>query len=154
MAVAVLGPVAVLVAGCGGDGDDKADGKPPTSAVAETEVTAPPTTTGESIIGSTITTVAPSTTVTVPVGLPTDGLGIPAAGQLTLGPSSSLANSITVRGVALEQVVAYVREQLAALGWAVNADLTFAGPGAVGQATVAEVGEDVEIQLLLSGAPQ
>lgn len=156
-----LAAVAVLVgvAGCGGDDEDKADGKPAASAVAETVVTAAPTastagTTGESIIGSTITTLVPTTTVTIPVGLPTTGLGIPAAGQLVLGPSSSLSNAITVRGVPLEEVVTYVREQLAALGWTVNADLTFTGPGAAGQATVAQVGDDVEIQLLLSGAAQ
>lgn len=145
------------LAGCGDDGPaDKADEKPATTvtpATPETEVTV---TVGESIIGSTVTTattVPPSTTVTVPVGLPSD-LGIPGAGNLTLGPSSSLSNGITVRGVPIEEVVAYVRAELANLGWTVNPDLTFFGPGAVGQATVAQVGDDVEIRIVLSGPPQ
>lgn len=146
-----LAAAALLVACGGGDGAaGTADEKPAASASPATVVSLPPTSTRESIIGSTVTTLPPSTTVTVRVGLP-DGLGIPGAGMLTLGSSSTLSHGLTVRGVPVDEVVAFVRDDLAALGWTVFPDLTFAGPGAVGRATVAQVGEDVEIQLLLSG---
>ena len=155
MAVVAVAALGALVAGCGDDGSDKADDKPATTTVvvAETLITS---STGESIVGVTVTTVTATTApppTTLPVGLPAD-LGIPPAGGIALGPSSSLSNAITVRGVPLAEVIAFVRQKLAELGWAVNPDLTFVGPGAVGQATVAQVGDDVEIQLVLSGAPQ
>lgn len=112
-----------------------------------------PTTTAESIIGGTTpdqTTSASPTTE--PVGLPSS-LGIPPATTLTLGGGSSLSSTITVRGVALDEVIDFVRAELAALGWAVQDDLTFAGPGAVGQATVTDDGGVVEIRVVLSAPP-
>jgi hypothetical protein len=155
--VAVVAIGVLAAAACGDDGPaDKADQKPATTvgaAVAETVVTV-----GESVVGSTVATTTattqppPATTVTVPVGLPND-LGIPGGANLSLGPSSSLSKSITVRGVPVEEVVAYVRDALAAIGWTVNPDLTFFGPGAVGQATVGQVGDDVEIHIVITGPP-
>jgi hypothetical protein len=155
VSIVAIAMLALATSACGDDGPaDKADEKPATTIVTpETEATV-----GESVVGSTVPTTTsttvppPATTVTVPVGLPTD-LGIPGAGNLSLGASSSLSSGITVRGVPLEEVVAYVRAELAALGWTVNPDLTFFGPGAVGQATVGQVGDDVEIQIVITGPP-
>ncbi len=138
---------AFLLAACsGGSAESKDDDDKPTTTVDV------PTTTRESIIGDTVPQPTTTTSTTEPVGLPSS-LGIPPASTLTLSGESSLTSSITVRGVALEEVVAFVRAELAGLGWAVDDDLSFTGPGAAGQATVDDDAGVVEIRIVLSALP-
>ena len=138
----------LLASACGDGGSDqsKDDDDKPTTTVAV------PTTTRESIIGDTVPQPTTTTSTTEAIGLPSS-LGIPPASTLTLSGESSLTSSITVRGVTLEEVVAFVRAELAGLGWAVNDDLSFTGPGAAGRATVTDDAGVVEIRIVLSALP-
>lgn len=61
----------------------------------------------------------PTTPTTLATGLPSD-LGVPGAGNISLGGGSSISNSFTVREAPFLEVVAF----------------PFTGPGAAGEATV------------------
>ncbi len=149
LASCLAAATATLLAACGdgGSAQSKDDDDKPTTTVAV------PATTRESIIGDTVPQSTTTTSTTEAVGLPS-GLGIPPASTLTLGGNSSLTSSVTVRGVPLDEVVAFVRADLAGLGWAVDDDLSFTGPGAAGQATVTDDAGVVEIRIVLSALPR
>lgn len=155
------GAAALALASCGGDGGGTAGEAVEPAAAASVPLTLPGTT--ERQVGgptptSTATTAAAPATTEPPTGLP-DGLGIPGAGNLTLGGGSSISRGLTVRGVPLFEVVAFVERELAALGWAVQPTpppapgqvlLLIEGPGAVGQALIAPgVDGAVEVSLFL-----
>jgi hypothetical protein len=138
----------LLLAGCGGGEAAKPDEAPATvplrlPTTAEQILTGdpePPATEVEP------PTTAEPTTTTLASGLPS-GLGIPGAGNISLGGGSQISNGFTVREVPFADVVAFVRAELVALGWELPPDdggaggaeqvvLRFAGPGAVGQAQI------------------
>lgn len=101
------------------------------------------------------------TTTTLATGLP-PALGIPGAGNISLGAGSQISNGLTVREVPFLEVVAFVQTELAALGWEVQAPtvgpgdvvvLDFAGPGAVGQAQLEPRADGtVPVRIVLRGA--
>jgi hypothetical protein len=146
---------------CGGDEAAKPDPEP--------LVTAPLTlpTTAEQILADDpdpptggAPTTSSTTATTLATGLP-PSLGVPGAGNISLGSGSSISNGFTVREVAFLEVVAFVLTELAADGWAVQAVpggddgvvvLRFAGPGAVGQAAIEPVPDGtVHVQVVLQG---
>jgi hypothetical protein len=156
----------LLMAGllaCSGEEAAKPDPAPPVTVPLTLPTTAeqiltdgPEPPSGE----GTPTTAPASTTTTLATGLPV-GLGVPGAGNVSLGSGSSISNGFTVREVAFLEVVAFVLTELAADGWAVQAVpggddgvvvLRFAGPGAVGQAAIEPVPDGtVHVQVVLQG---
>ena len=167
MARAFAIALVVALLGCGGDEAAKPD-EPPVTV----PLTLPPT--SEQILtddGSdepeepadevepTPTTEA--TTTTLAVGLPR-GLGIPGADTISLGSGSSISNGFTVREVPFLEVVAFVHVELENLGWTVQpvpvgpdnrVVLQFAGPGAVGEATITPADDGTaRVRLVLQAA--
>jgi hypothetical protein len=143
--------VAALLAagGCGG------------GASRAASTTSAPTTTERQIPSSNTTTTKPppptSTTTTMPEpGLP-DSLPIPDASIITLGQGSTISSGVSITGVSLAEVRAWMLRELEAAGYTVVGDdgtstVAFEGPGTSGTAVVS--GGDGEIDLRLTlGAP-
>ncbi len=157
----LLAASVAVVAGC--TGDDPVKPPVPTSVVV-TPATGP----GEqqSAPIPVLTTAPPPTeqpvATTIPIGLPAS-LGLLPADTITIGAGSSTSISLTVRGVPLEEVQAFVVAELADLGWAVSEPVDepdgdrrvpFVGPGAEGNAVLAAASPDlVEIHIVLGPRP-
>src|SRR3954447_2703257 len=149
---AVLLAALLVAGGCGGGLDHAL----PTT----TRVTAATATTERQIPSNNTTTTKPqpptTTTTTAPEqGLP-DSLPIPSAEIITLGSGSTISSGVTIYGVPLADVHAWVLQELAGDGWTVTADDgaangTFTGPGASGTGVLTESDGNVDARFNLGG---
>jgi hypothetical protein len=141
----------VLLASCGGDRSPEAAGTTAAPvAVPESEVLGAPNPTPQ----PPPTTSEPLVATTIPIGLPVTGLGIFDAASITLGSGSSVRSSITIRGVAVDDVRAWVLDELALLGYTVTdpAAVAFEGPGAAGTVTLTPRPPDLVVVVVALGA--